>query len=169
MARTYDSNDDDLEYHPPTREEVFAQLEDWRQRLHKLYADIISWLPEGEGYETEIRDTMADEGPMRYVGVPPQPVPELVVRRHGESVTLFHPDACWIIGAAGRVKVHDTSRRTRPHDLVLSDRFSAEPEWRFFSNDFYERLLNAVDRISMLRGVKLDQEQLLVIVSANHG
>ena len=170
MGRTHDSNDDDdLEYHPPTREEVFAQLEDWRRRLHKLYADIISWLPEGEGYETEIRDYMTDEPPMRYVGVEPQPVPELVVRRHGESAAVFMPEACWIIGAAGRVKIFDTSRRTRPHDLVLSDRFSDEPEWRFFPHDFYALLLNASDRRSMLRGALFNQEKLTEIVNADHG
>ncbi len=173
MAHIRDTDDDDLEYHPPTREEVFAQLEDWRQRLHKLYADIISWLPDGEGYETKIRDYMTDEGPMRHVGVPPQPVPELVVRRHGEQVAVFTPEACWIIGVLGRVMVFGNQHR--PHKLVEVDFPTSETGWHLYRSDWPSPSLQ--DPSSLLRpldprllsGVRFDREQLYGLVGGNHG
>ena len=167
MGKPYDSSDDDLEYHPPTREEVFAQLEDWRQRLHKLYADIISWLPEGEGYETEIRDYMTDEPPMRYVGVEPQPVPELVVRRHGESVALLHPDACWIIGVLGRVMIHTSA--PHPHKLVEVDFPESEAGWRLYRSDWPRPEWDKPLDRRLLRGILLDKQALRSMVGANNG
>jgi len=161
--------DDDLEYHPPTREEVLAKLEDWRRRLHALYADIISWLPAGESYETEIRDYIINEGPMRNVGVPAQPVPELRIFRHGQLCLTFTSDACWIIGAAGRINIFHSDRRFRPDHLVLSDRYSVEPEWRFFPSDFFSLLAKSSDRLSLLRGAPFSQERLLDIAKADHG
>ncbi len=172
MGKTYDSSDDDdLEYHPPTREEVFAQLEDWRQRLRKLYADIISWLPEGEGYETEICDYMTDEGPMRYVGVPPQPVPELRVFYHGELRLTFTPDACWIIGAGGQVLVHT---HTTSHELYDSTSPFVEPGWRLIRKNrrnlslgvqFLTRPFNRDEA----RGYLFDQQQLKDLMEPAHG
>ncbi len=194
MARTHDtSDDDDLEYHPPTREEVFAQLEDWRRRLHKLYADIISWLPEGEGYETEIRDYMTDEGPMRVASVPPQPVPELRVYRHGDTGLIFTPDACWIIGVAGRIHIHEMNRHTQPHELVDSSSPFVDPGWRLFHNNWRDRYKSSIaspsslsrgispsnrnetlplyfmgDR-SLLRGIPFNREELLALLERRDG
>ena len=168
MARTYNSSDDDdLEYHPPTREEVFAQLEDWRQRLHKLYADIISWLPEGEGYETEIRDYMTDEPPMRYVGIEPQPVPALVVRRHDEKVAFFHPDACWIIGAAGRVMVFTGA--PLPHKLLEVDFPESDIGWQLHRYDEIEHYIASEGDHSILRGVPFSRDVLRGLVGTTHG
>ncbi|MEI7608424.1 MAG: hypothetical protein WCJ64_13695 [Rhodospirillaceae bacterium] len=154
-------SDDDLEYRPPTREEVFAQLEDWRRRLHALYADIISWLPAEEGYETEIRDYMTDEGPMRYVGVPPQPVPELRVFYHGELRLTFIPDACWIIGAAGRVRVRDSRAN---HQLIDSDSPFVPRGWRLSRRERPRPKLDQPFDIDDLRGSPFSKNQLLALM-----
>ncbi|MEI6557821.1 MAG: hypothetical protein WCO00_05385 [Rhodospirillaceae bacterium] len=166
-------SDDDLEYRPPTREEVFAQLEDWRRRLHALYTDIISWLPEGEGYETEIRDTLTDEGPMRMAGVPPQPVPELRVLRHGELMVTFTPDACWIIGVLGRVMVSNGSHR--PHKLVEVDFPASKIGWRLYRSDWPSPSLQDPSSLlqprdpRLLSGVRFDGDQLCGLVEISHG
>ncbi|MEI8395586.1 MAG: hypothetical protein WCF85_12670 [Rhodospirillaceae bacterium] len=164
MPGMLDTDDDDLEYHPPTREEVFTQLENWRRRLHALYADIISWLPADAGYETEIRDHMADEGPMRHAGVPPQPVPELVVRRNSQPVLIFTPNACWIIGAAGRIYVNEGNHKTIPHTLVDSTSPFVERGWRLIRRDRVRPALGKPIDMSKWRGLPFDRLQLLALM-----
>lgn len=153
--------EDDLEYHPPTREEVLTQLEDWRKRLRALYADIISWLPPEEGYETEIRDVLADEGPMRQAGVSPQPVPELTVTRCGQPVLTFTPDACWIIGAAGRVKIRDGEFT---HRLVDSDSPFVAKGWRLSRREWLRPALDRPLDRAKLRGLPFDNAQLRALL-----
>ncbi|MEI7608197.1 MAG: hypothetical protein WCJ64_12545 [Rhodospirillaceae bacterium] len=164
-------SDDDLEYHPPTREEVFAQLEDWRRRLHALYADIISWLPAENGYETEIRDYMTDESPMRVAGVPPQPVPELRVYRHSQLYLTFTPEACWIIGAGGQLRVKTA---TTSHELYESTSPFVEPGWRLIRRN--RQRLPPGRPVSArppgndeARGLRFDKTQVLALMEPAHG
>ena len=167
MGGTGIDSDDDYEYRPPTREQVLADLESWRRRLHALYADIISWLPAEEGYETEIGSYDTDEGPMRVAGVPPQPVPTLKVRRHGELVASFFPDACWIIGVLGRVSIF--TGRHRPHTLVEKDFPEERKGWWFRRHDIEERYLASQRDFSILMGVPFTREVLRQLVEVSHG
>ena len=165
MHRT--DTDDDLEYHPPTREEVLATLEGWRQRLSALYADIISWLPASEGYETEIRNVMADESTMRHAGVSPQPVPELRVLQHGAPVATFSPDSCWIIGVLGRVMV-STDKHHR-HKLVEVDFPASERGWRLYRSDWPRPELGKPLDIRWRRGIQFDRLSLIDLVRRADG
>ncbi|MEI6984877.1 MAG: hypothetical protein WCK65_02015 [Rhodospirillaceae bacterium] len=161
----YDIDPDD-EYRPPTKEEVLAQLDDWRQRLHKLYVDIISWLPVDQGYESEIRDVMIHEGQMRKADVPPQPVPELVVRRMNESVLTFTPKTCWIIGANGRVRLRTA---TTFHKLTHTDSQVIGPGWRLYRQDWPRPEFDKpIDR-KLLVGIPVDRKAICELAGVHHG
>ena len=157
--------DDDFEYHPPTRKQVLADLESWRRRLNALYADIISWLPAEGGYETKEATTEIDEPPMRFVGVAPETVPTLEVRRHGELMATFRPDTCWIVGVLSRVMVFTGLHP--PHKLVEVD--LPEPGWRLFRSDWPSPEWGKPIDIRWRRGVPLDQPALVELVGQAHG
>ena len=124
-------------------------------------------LPAEEGYETEIGSYDTDEGPMRVAGVPPQPVPTLKVRRHGELVASFFPDACWIIGVLGRVSIF--TGRHRPHTLVEKDFPEERKGWWFRRHDIEERYLASQRDFSILMGVPFTREVLRQLVEVSHG
>lgn len=156
------SDDEDLEYHPPTRDRVLAQLDDWRRRLDALYTDINAWLPAQKGYQSQVQDYLTDEAPMRHVGVSPQPVPELVVRRQGEPVLTFTPDACWIIGVLGRVMVSNGGNRR--HKLVEVSFPPAERGWRLYRGDWPRPAVGQPPDARWRRGIPFDRQALLELV-----
>ena len=94
--------------HTVDRSYVERRLEDWLQRLDRLYADIESWLPDGWA--------MADDGTvqiyedlMQRFDVPAQTLSVKVLLRRRVPTGRVEPRGLWIIGANGRV------------DLILPD------------------------------------------------
>ncbi len=98
------------------RELVIQRIDDWEERLTRLFAQIDDWcrhLPN----DCEI---FADAVPQRVeeimhkFDVGPRPLPSRAIIR-GEHRVSFVPGTLWVVGANGRVNVttnHD-------HDLLL--------------------------------------------------
>ena len=91
------------------RSYVERRIEDWKQRIEALYADVSAWLPDG-WTATGDGGVLMHEELMRRFKVPERRLPVLSLRRNAMERGKMEPRGLWIIGANGRV------------DLILPDR-----------------------------------------------
>lgn len=89
---------------PPgvTREHIESRVDEWRQRLHDLFSDVIIWA-RAQGWRVDDSGRVPmHEQLMRQFDMPATDQP--VLRLDGEQgYALFRPKALWVIGANGRV------------------------------------------------------------------
>ncbi|MFC7332528.1 hypothetical protein [Rhodocista pekingensis] len=102
MAYVYDDSGEHDEL--PSRDMVLARLERWRQRLSDLYARIEGWLPETAA---AVRgQSLPYQSPlMKAVGIAPVRLPTLTVRWNGGAELRVKPEALWMIGGNGQVRL----------------------------------------------------------------
>jgi hypothetical protein len=95
-----------------SRERVIQRWEDWRTRVHRLYADIEQALQNTLFRVERKSGPVSEEEFPRKVGVSPsqrQQVDSLrIVRPDGSSAATLTPRGLWVIGANGRVDLRIT-------------------------------------------------------------
>ena len=113
-----------------TKADVERRVEDWLQRLERLYRGIAQWADE-RGWSVDRAQTVEiHEELMRRFAVPARRQPVLRIEDGHSGYALFKPKGLWVIGANGRVDLF-TSRGV--YILVdFADHF-AEPNWMIIS------------------------------------
>lgn len=133
------------------RKRVVEEVEDWLQRLERLYAQIREWLSKRESLSfDETRKVTMSEDLMQKFAVADRELSILDVLKDNQVVVSFVPRGLWTIGAWGRV---DIITRTKTHILVAlkqAERYQwelATPENRRQTKPFDEAaLLELVSR-----------------------
>ncbi len=117
------------------REQVIAQIDDWENRLKRLYAQIEKWfleLPPVQGQEILKGNVLQHDEPlMREFEVLPRMLPTRAVL-YGRNRVSFVPSALWIANANGRVNI-----TTNSGQYVLVDRGGKEgrpSDWAIISS-----------------------------------
>ena len=108
---------------------VERRLDDGRERLDRLYADLETWLPNGwsmcDGGTVPIYEDLM----MRF-DVPRRTLPSKDLVQQGMVAGHVEPRGLWIIGANGRVDI----RLRDQHYLVVDRAESFEPpDWQVAS------------------------------------
>src|SRR5262245_33479882 len=134
---TYPSSSEELAAEPGSvsREQVLRRLNDWRDRVHKLYADIERTLKNsGYALDRQGKHTSAEELPQR-VGLLPSEEPAVdilrIVRPDGTNAAMIIPKGLWVIGANGRVDLRVLPSVGSSETYMLVDQsspFSAKSE-----------------------------------------
>lgn len=127
MAYAYD---DDEFPPPPKREEIERDLADWRARLTDLFDRIESWIGNDPRYRVVRSKVSRLEPMMTAVQLPAMELPAFGIgwsdaETKGKQGLLFLPQARWVVGTRGRVRV------TGPGLLLhIIDKGSpTAPEW----------------------------------------
>jgi len=82
---------------------VEQRLQDWTDRLQRLFAEVAEWVP--PSWQILHGDVIQrHEELMRRYGISPREVPTFTILKNGHRIA-FVPSALWIIGADGRVNV----------------------------------------------------------------
>jgi hypothetical protein len=108
------------------RSHVERRVDDWLDRINKLYAQIQSWLPPGWTADRGGPGRMREELMAKF-GVAARDVPVLELSYQGTPSARIEPRGLWIIGANGRLDLF----RGRNHYIIVdtAENF-ATPEWR---------------------------------------
>ncbi|MCY4481833.1 MAG: hypothetical protein OXC12_03070 [Spirochaetaceae bacterium] len=105
---------------------IRRRVDDWKERLSRLFAMIGDWLP--EGWETrQGAPVILHEELMRKFGVEARRMPTLDIRGPAGHVARLEPRALWIIGGNGRVDLKHCGLRYLIVDLA--ENFEA-PDWQ---------------------------------------
>jgi hypothetical protein len=122
---------------------VERRVDDWVSRLHRLYAEIQSWLPSAWSAQPGIPVLMHEEL-MREFGVPERELPTLKLFREEGEAAYIEPRTLWIVPHNGmivferngtRFIIVDTAENFRPPKWEVTadhDRSQREPltrEW----------------------------------------
>ncbi|QJE74622.1 hypothetical protein HHL28_17535 [Aerophototrophica crusticola] len=128
MAYLYDDSGfhDEL----PSREQVAARVERWKQRVADLFDRMESWMPEGFVADRDTTIPMS-EPLMREVGVPTQRLPILTVTTPGGHVIRIVPRSLYTLYANSMVSVVGSKRAGRIVDAGSDD----APDWRVYLRD----------------------------------
>jgi len=88
------------------RKDVVAEVDDWLERIDRLYTDVESWLAGQDGlrFERTRKVTMSEEL-MQEFAVPDRELDVLDVIRGDQVVASFVPRGLWLIGMWGRIDV----------------------------------------------------------------
>jgi hypothetical protein len=130
---------------------IEGRLEDWRNRLSRLFTEIAGWIPPPwQPHNGKI--TQRNEELMQRYNIAPRDI-ETLTLLNGKHRVAFVPSALWIIGADGRVNVTvDASqyilidRRSTASDpsqwvIVLGNQRN---ETVAFTRDVFQALLKGV-------------------------
>lgn len=95
------------------KEYIQARIDDWEQRLNRLYSEIEAWydqLPDVSPKQF-LRGSVLqrDEEPMVEFDITPRMFPTCSII-YGKNRLSFVPNSLWIIGANGRVNVTTNSQ-----------------------------------------------------------
>ncbi|WP_298378043.1 hypothetical protein [Azospirillum sp.] len=124
----------------PTREEAQVEIADWQRRVDALYRDVIDWLPKDAGYEVDLSWIIpVHELMLDALELPPYQVPMLQVRRSGERLLIFRPDARWVMFTRGRVKVGIGDGRWETLLAIESEDESGCVGWTFWDAHNWRR------------------------------
>ena len=105
---------------------VRRRVDDWEERLNRLFATIGGWLP--EGWEARRgAPVLMHEKPMRKFGVKAKPMPTLELLGEAGELVRLEPHALWIIGNNGRV---DVKRGGRRYLIVDAAENFETPDWQ---------------------------------------
>lgn len=126
----------------PSAEEVRAQLADWKQRITGLFADIRRWAPPDLVTDSSESVEMLEPLMERY-GMAAERMPVLAIRRGGDPLLSFVPDALWVLPTRGRVLVEGTTERVKLLDVSEA---GAPPHWVIMDRDWWERGDRPFDR-----------------------
>jgi len=89
-----------------TKEDAIKRIEDWKNRLSKLYTDVEEWITDFGTYTTErIKDVRMYEEFMHRFSLQAELLESLDIRKETELVATLRPVGLWIIGANGRVDI----------------------------------------------------------------
>lgn len=95
---------------------VLRRVEDWLQRLARLYADVSRWADENGWSHAPGSPVPMDEEMMQKAGIAAREVVGMVVAASSGERVWFKPKALWVIGANGRIDIY-----ARRKSLVLVD------------------------------------------------
>ena len=121
----------------PDRVRVLARLHDWRDRVHRLYAEIEDGLGAEYVYD-RMGKHRTEESVVQGAGVAPSDVPAIDVLRieapGGELRAVIQPRHLWIVGANGRLDLI-VARRSgagrRLFEIIdMSRPMSGASDWR---------------------------------------
>ena len=105
---------------------IRRRVDNWEERVKRLYTMIGDWLPEGweSGPGTPV---VMHEPLMRKFGMDAKPMPTLELHDHAGHVARLEPRGLWIIGSNGRIDLKGGSQR---HLIVdMAENFGA-PDWQ---------------------------------------
>ena len=110
-----------------TKEHIERRVDDWAERITKLYSLIKEWLAPIPSYEIRERnDVRMYEELMQKNDVPERVLSSLDIYHEGSIVATIKPIGLWIIGANGRVDILLKGGAVMLVDI--SDRFDS-PKW----------------------------------------
>jgi hypothetical protein len=109
-----------------TADHVRRRVDDWVNRIEKLYSAIEGWLPVGWTADRH-RYVRMDEIMMHRFDIGGRDLPVLNLIRGGKSQGYIEPRGLWIIGTNGRL---DLVRFPQNYMLVDSAKNFAAPRWR---------------------------------------
>ena len=126
------------------KSDVVQRLEDWQDRLKKLFDQIDQWrvqtLPNVES--SRDRTFQIEEELMRKFGIKPGTVPTYTITQ-GSKRLSFVPSGLWIIGANGRVNVVGGKKEFMLVDMAEPG--SCKSKWMLVSHD-HRKVLEEFDR-----------------------
>ena len=105
---------------------IRRRVDDWEERLNRLYAMIGDWLPDGWEARRGALVSM-HEKLMRKFGVEEKRIPTLELHGLTGEVVRLEPYGLRIIGYNGRV---DLKREGRRHIIVDAAENFEEPDWQ---------------------------------------
>jgi hypothetical protein len=114
-----------------TKDHVVRRIDDWLNRIGKLFASVETWLPSGWRI-AGTRTVKMDSDIMRRFGVEPRQIPALdMVSPDGRKASI-EPEGLWIVGANGRLDLFYGHKH-----FVISDRAEnfAPPDWKIADFD----------------------------------
>ena len=116
-----------------TKEHVVKRIDDWVDRLNRLYALVERWLPPGWKV-VQHRVVQMNEEMMQTYKVAPRELPVLDLENGSGRAAYLEPRGLWIVGTNGRVDLYAGEK----HYLILdrSEAF-AKPDWSI--SDFNKR------------------------------
>ncbi len=104
---------------------IRRRVEDWEERVSRLYAMLDDWLPDGWHAHRGVPVVMHEEL-MRKFGVPAKRMPTLDLRDRAGHTARLEPRALWIIGENGRIDLkHDGCH----YFIVDTAENFAQPNW----------------------------------------
>jgi len=115
----------------PDREAVLARLNEWRDRVHRLYDAIERELGPDFAFTRAGKHRPQDER-IRLAGLAPA-IDVLEIERQGRTLATIRPRHLWMVGANGRLDLtvmRDGGRRAMFMLLDLSPPLSPESDWR---------------------------------------
>jgi hypothetical protein len=119
-----------------SRERALERLQDWRRRVHQLYAQVEQALA-GTSFQIDRqgKHTSNEELPQK-VGLSQEEQPKIdvlrVVRPDGTNAAIFFPRGLWIIGANGRIDLRIVPPVGGSETYLLQDQsepFSGPAQW----------------------------------------
>lgn len=118
------------------REAIEEQIEDWVQRLGRLFAQLDEWHAAMPGAPEVIKGEVAQrmEAPLEHYGLTPRMLPSrtYIVGKRGADRVTFTPSSLWFMGSNGRVNV---STEDRLHLLLDMAGFAQRPsDWQFLTS-----------------------------------
>lgn len=110
-----------------SKEHIEHRIEDWIDRISRLYESIREWLRPFPSYEIKERnDVRMYEELMQQYSIPERIIPSLDIYQKGQIIATIKPVGLWIIGANGRIDILLNNGAIMLIDV--SDRFK-DPTW----------------------------------------
>ncbi len=119
-----------------SRERVLERLEDWKRRVHQLYAQVEAAF-KGTPFRInrEGKHISNEELPQR-VGLTPEEQPKIdvlrVVRPDGTNAAIFFPRGLWVVGTNGWIDLRIVRPVGGSETYLLQDQsepFSGPAQW----------------------------------------
>lgn len=116
-----------------TKDHVVKRVDDWVDRLNKLYEVVEGWLPPGWHAEQRGVAIMAEEM-MRKFNIRPRDIPVLQLKSGDGRSASLEPRGLWVVGVNGRLDL-----LIGPKHFLIVDRAKnfATPDWQIV--DFHKR------------------------------
>jgi hypothetical protein len=120
------------------RAHVARRIDDWAERIDRLYAQLEQWLPPGWTADRS-RNVRMHEPLMEKFDIAPRNLPVLTLLHQGEPAARVAPRGLWIVGINGRLDLYrgdkhftiiDTAENLTPsawHIAPYSNRHDSRP------------------------------------------
>jgi hypothetical protein len=107
------------------RAHVARRVDDWAERIDKLYAQLEQWLPP-DWTADRSRNVRMHEPLMEKFDIAPRNLPVLTLLYQGEPAARVAPRGLWIVGINGRLDLYHGNK----HFIIVDHAENLKPpEW----------------------------------------
>ena len=115
------------------REDIQKKVEDWKNRIDRLYLEIKKWVSSSADYScNSIHTTVMNEEIMQNFEIPPQQIKTLDITYNGKTILAFKPKGLWTIAANGRIDI--LSKKGSFMLVDFAEHFQT-PNWNIYTAD----------------------------------